>query len=185
MKNYFDIIKNIIAFKEPKKIDTFVLKEDASEKKGIESKVSTNSTGNNTIGLEQRSNLKADDQEMVTEKKHSLGISKNLSENLEYIKQVYSIPVNSDVKLREFKVVVHNMSVDAFIVFIDGTINTQIINSSILQPLMLLANLNVLDEDKDIEKTIYTHLITHNQINTVTEFSDVIDEINFGAVAFL
>jgi len=107
-------------------------------------------------------------------------ISKDLQINLEYIKKVYSIPINSDVKIREFNITVKDKVIPAFIVYIDGMVDSKLIDTNILQPLMLLSNLDIKSDNYDVEEFVKNRLIPHNQMDVVTEYEKLFDEVNFG-----
>jgi len=76
----------------------------------------------------------------------------NLKENVEYLKKRFSIPINGDVVLREFDIVIKDRKIPACLIFYDGMVNGMLINLNILQPLMLLSNLDV--KGKNGEKTL-------------------------------
>ncbi|SNS96914.1 spore germination protein KA [Anaerovirgula multivorans] len=183
MGNYLDVIKNLILFKEPERKETFTLQETSFDENQKENEKTVESNKRPTKELEvqrKHNDLKVSTDEEKNMKKDKLKISKKLSENLAYIKKIYRIPTNADVVIRKFKVVVKDMSVNAFMIFIDGMTNTKVIDDNILQPLMLLSNLDIKTDDLDIAKYIESHLITHNQIKATKKFVDVIDEVNFG-----
>ena len=97
-------------------------------------------------------------------------ISYHFKENLENIQSFFSLPKNSDIKLRSFK----TGDLDAFIVFIENMSNTDFIDKTILAPLMLLKNSDIsLNKIKDT-------LIVHNQVTTLTDFKLVLRNINLG-----
>lgn len=107
-------------------------------------------------------------------------ISKDLEDNLEYMKEVYTIPTNGDAILREFDIILGEKTVPAFILFFDGMTDRKVINDNILQPLMLLSTLDIKDPVCDIAEYVRKHLIPHNQLKETEDYQDVIDEINFG-----
>ncbi len=159
LRQYLELMKDLLVFKEPKKINTFTLEENDADSQKLRDEQSN------------PQNKKNEENSIV---------SRNLTDNLSYMKQLYSIPINSDIKIREFNVALNHVSMDAFIIFFDGMTNTKVINDNILQPLMLLSNLNLPREDKDWANTIYAQLITHNQVKATNEYRDVLDEVNFG-----
>ena len=61
--------------------------------------------------------------------------------NLEYMK-VYSIPLNSDIVIREFMIHHRNEPIKAFIIFIDGMVDSEIINNYILKLPMVNSRMN-------------------------------------------
>ena len=80
-------------------------------------------------------------------------VSIKLDENSDYLKRVYSVPENGDIVLREFDITVGSKIIRAFIIFYDGMTNDNIINSSIMQPLMLLSNLDIKGRKGNLQNT--------------------------------
>lgn len=111
-------------------------------------------------------------------------LSNNISSDIELNKKImmttYDIPRNSDLLHREFNITVKNKILKAFIVFIDGMTDRTVINNNILQPLMLLSNLEIKEEPKDVGEFIFNRLIPYNQIKKVHNYTDVISNVNFG-----
>ena len=66
----------------------------------------------------------------------SKNIEKNITLNYEYIKSAYNILINSDIAIRDFSLKCNNKSYNAFIIYIDGMVNTELINNFVLRPLM-------------------------------------------------
>ena len=64
-------------------------------------------------------------------------IFSNIASNLEYVKVQYKTLLNSDIVVREFLLNARNKKFKAFILFIDGMVNSALINDNILTPLML------------------------------------------------
>ena len=130
-------------------------------------------------------------------------VFQSLDVNLEYIKVRFNSMVNSDVIIREFTLNARGKQYRAFLVFIDGMINADMINNFILKPLMLKNTANsfdgsqnrVLSEVKtnnitvrkvkkfDILEYISTCLLPQNAVNKFTKFDDIIAGINAGNCA--
>ncbi|MDP4182616.1 MAG: spore germination protein [Bacillota bacterium] len=186
-------IKNYVFFSEPdKKKEGFILKDTPEESKIMEdSKLEKNTAVKKRKNDGLLLNKQSDVGNEAKEKKENKGdednkenekgdISKKLSDNLEYIKKIYSVPTNVDIVLREFDIVVKEKVIPAFIVFYDGMTDRKVINDNILQPLMLLSNLDIKSDEKDIATYVRSHILPHNQVKEVKEFRKVIDEVNFG-----
>ena len=103
-----------------------------------------------------------------------------MSDNIDYLKKAYSIPKNGDIVLREFDIVAKDKTIPASIIFYDGMTDRNIIDLAILQPLMLLSNLEVKGKEDQLSEYISKHLLVHNQTKITQKMSKVIDEINFG-----
>ncbi|MBO5857416.1 MAG: spore germination protein [Clostridia bacterium] len=97
-------------------------------------------------------------------------VSASEKENLKLVKEYFTFPENSDIKIREFK----TGEKDAFLVFIENMANTELIDKTVLAPLMLLKN-----DDISLNK-IKNTLIVHNQLTMVDDFEDVLKNINLG-----
>ena len=121
----------------------------------------------------------------------------SLSVNIDYLKVKYNTMINSDIKLREFKLNIRDKEYKALLVFIDGMINSNSINDFILKPIMSKAsipfkqgtavvtnNITVRKVKKfNLEDYIYNCLVPQNSMQKVTSFSDVFSSVNIGDCA--
>ena len=69
----------------------------------------------------------------------------SLEVTLEYIKVKYNTLINSDIVLRDFTLSARNRQYKALLLFIDGMVDSQLINNNVLQPLMLRNRANIFD----------------------------------------
>lgn len=126
-----------------------------------------------------------------------------LSVNLEYMKVRYNTLINSDVSIREFNLIAKNKQYSAFLIYIDGMVDTQLLNDFILKPLMLKNRANSSDNEEDtvvreaitntisvrrvkkfnLQDYIYSNLMPQNSVKKVTEFEKIISGINSGNCA--
>ena len=67
-------------------------------------------------------------------------VQEKLSANLEYLKVKYNMLINSDIKIRKFHLIIQNIKIPAFIIYIDGMVNSNDINDFVLKPLLLITN---------------------------------------------
>lgn len=128
----------------------------------------------------------------------------SFQKNLEFIRSRFNSLINSDVIIREFKIICKNKRYNAFLVYIDGMTDSVIINDFILRPLMLRNKSNThIEEEKSIKKFnynsknivyssskqnertelanyIYTNLVPNNNLSKQIEFSKIISDINSG-----
>ena len=128
----------------------------------------------------------------------------SFQKNLEFIQSRFNSLINSDVIIREFKIICKNKQYNAFLVYIDGLTDSVIINDFILRPLMLRNKSNThIEEEKSIKKFnynsknivyssskqnertelanyIYTNLVPNNNLSKQIEFSKIISDINSG-----
>lgn len=145
------VLKSLFKFQVPNKYESFVLAEDK-----------------NYAEYDVR-------DEKVDIPKNNLVID-NIENNLDYVKKAFTYPKNSDVVIREFTI---GKNLKAFIVFIDGMVDTKILDLAILQPLLQLPVL--LDiKLSDVAKTISDKLICHTQVSELSDIDVVIENVNFG-----
>lgn len=125
----------------------------------------------------------------------------SLDLNLNYMKNKYNASINSDIVIREFSLIARNTNYRAFLVYIDGMVDSDLINRFVLNPLMLRNDNNTFDgtinEETsspllnnsisvkkapkfDLENYIYTNLMPQNSLKTSNKFSDLIEGINSG-----
>lgn len=165
-----DRLKKLFFFSEPVKQEKFILKKDGLHPDEKEDKES---------GRMERE-IKEKINELEKEPESSDTISSNIERNLKYMKKKYSIPVNSDIVLREFDINFEGTLVNAFILFFDGMVDRDIINNYILKPLMVAASFEIKENAKNLEDFIARQLLPHCQVKIVQAYSKVTDEINFG-----
>ena len=94
------------------------------------------------------------------EKKESTtSIFPSLKVNLEYIKTKYNFLINSDIVIREFTLNARGKQYDAFIVYIDGMVDSKIMDDFILEPLMMRNKNNLFD---GTQTKIISEAVTNN-----------------------
>lgn len=183
LANLKKFLQNVFLFKEPEEKETFILEETRQEKEELieetrQEKEELRSTDSKKGGIISSffspKGKKEDESDELEE------VSKDINKNLEYIKKTYNYPDNGDLIIREFKVVAKDKNLDAFIVLFDGMVDSNIVDSHILKPLMLLSNVEVKGKEKDLAQYINNHLISHSQVKMTKKMNDVIEEVNFG-----
>ena len=112
---------------------------------------------------------------------------------IEYIKVKYNLLINNDIILREFTLTARNKQYKAFLLFVDGMVNIDLVNNYVLKPLMLKNNANSFDGNQnqviseavtnnitvrkvkkfDIKDYILNSLLPQNNIKVKTEFKDL------------
>jgi len=127
----------------------------------------------------------------------------SLDVNLEAVKILYNSMINSDVIIREFILNARNRQYKAFLLYIDGMVDSKMINDFILNPLMLRNQANSFSGDanrviseavtnnitvRKIQKFHVTDYISNcllpqNSVKQVSEFKDVLDGVNSGNCA--
>lgn len=129
-------------------------------------------------------------------------ISTNLEHNLEFLKVKYNTLINSDIIIKNFNLTAYDQKYSAFIIYIDGMVNADTINTNILEPLMIrnLSNINTQNEKivlenkksklklKKVKKSslldlINLSLLPQNSVQLESEFSEILSGINSGNCA--
>ncbi len=123
-------------------------------------------------------------------------ISSSLEQNLNFLKIAYNTLINSDIIIKDFTLTARGKQYDAIILYIDGMIDTNILNDFILKPLMLKNQSNTfdgsqskatLDSNKvyvkkikkfDISDYLLHCLIPQNNVNKVSKFEDIFYGVN-------
>ena len=138
---------------------------------------------------------------------NNLNLSKNvlptISSNLEYIKTRFNTMINSDIIIREFMLSVKNKQYKAFLLFIDGMVDSNLINDFILKPLMFKNATNSFSNDQnrivsesvtnnvtirkvkkfDLVEYVSNCLLPQNTISKESEFDSIITGVNSGNCA--
>lgn len=145
-------------------------------------------------------NEKPDDSKDISDIKN---IYPSIDVNLEYVKVKYNAMISSDVVIREFNLLARNRQYKAFLLFIDGMVNTDLINNYVLKPLMLKNQANSFDGEQnrilseavtnnitvrkvrkfDIVEYILNCLLPQNDVKKQSEFSDIFSGVNAGNCA--
>ena len=184
MKNFKKILNKIFLYKEPQTNYEFILTEKESNTEKIFDLDKTNNNYSNNANKSSDKNKE---------------ISSNLNENLDYIKVKYNTLINSDIKLREFKLKIKGKEYNAFLLFIDGMINSNSINDFILKPIMaknsipinnttnmnlIKGNVNVKKIKKfNLEELISNTLVPQNTMQKISSFEEIFKSVNMGDCA--
>lgn len=148
-------------------------------------------------------NIDSSSNEAVSTGEEVKNIFPSIDVNLEYIKVKYNTMINSDIIIREFDLTARNKQYKAFLLFIDGMVNTELINNFVLRPLMLKNDANSFESDQshviseavtnnitirkvkkfDIIEYISSCLLPQNALVKETEFSEIIAGVNAGNCA--
>ena len=71
----------------------------------------------------------------------------DLSKNLEYINIKFNTLINSDIVVREFNIYARNKQYSAFLFYIDGMSDSELINDFVIKPLMLRNRANTFEDN--------------------------------------
>lgn len=146
---------------------------------------------------EDTQTLKISNQESC-DSKEKVNIFPSLNVNIEYMKTRYNLLINSDVILREFTINARGKQYNAFLTYIDGMVDSEIMDKFILEPLMLRNKSNQFDgtQTKVISEAIANNIVIRkvkkfdlsnyligclmpqNAVKEVTDFDEVANGIN-------
>ncbi len=179
MKIINDLL-NLIKYKEEEKYSFILPDADSSQ----DSQISSTSSE-----LEPLENTNED-------------VFPSIDVNLEYVKVKYNTLINSDIKIRNFFVNAKNKQYRAFLLYIDGMIDSTSINKFVIEPLMIKNSSNTNTSDQNIVSTAVTNnaivrrvkkfnlvdyisecLVPQNDISTSTKFSEILEKVNAGISA--
>lgn len=175
MESFKNIFKNVLLYKQPQNDYDFSLSDSNSENKSDKNIENNSSNSENTC------------------KK----IYDSLDVNIDYIKVKYNTLINSDIKLREFKINIKGKEYNALLLFIDGMIDSESINNFILRPLMnkntystnqnssVVTNKITVKKVKkfNLEDYIYNTLVPQNSIEKMNTFDEIFSSVNTGDCA--
>lgn len=169
-------LKKYLFFEEPDKLEKFILKPD-------EGSAGSKGTGAGT-GAERIDRVK-EKKIAESEKAPEPGdkIKSGIDDNLAHMKDIYSIPVNSDIILREFDLTYGCKPVRAFIIFFDGMTDREVINNYILKPLMVNSLMPLKDTAEGLEDYVVRQLMPHCQVDINKGYKKAVETVNFGGCA--
>lgn len=170
MISFKNILTSIFLYKEPQKVSSFILPENSLE------------------------HISTSDEKLDNNKQT---IYPTLNVNADYIKSKYHTLINSDIKLREFKLTIMGKEYNSLLLFIDGMIDSKSINDFILKPIMaknsnskinnpsvVTNNITVRKIKKfNLEEYITNTLVPQNTMKKVTSFDEVFSSVNMGDCA--
>lgn len=127
----------------------------------------------------------------------------NLNQNLDYVKTSYNTLINSDIVVREFILNARNKQYNAFLLYIDGMIDSNIMNDFILKPLMLRNESNQFNKSQnrviselvnnnvkikkikkfDIAEYLFNCLMPQNSVKKADTFEKIFSGVNSGNCA--
>ncbi|MDX9871297.1 MAG: spore germination protein [Clostridia bacterium] len=106
-------------------------------------------------------------------------VSPELEVNKERIKQIYSLPKNKDIILREF-VIQLDRPVKAFAAYIEGISDRGTINENILRPLMSVCKPEMQSGSVNLAEYLKDSVIYGNQVDLHEKYKDIIPLVNYG-----
>lgn len=156
---------------------------------------------NNTFGYKPKNEYQftlPDNPEIDTENYNNTNSDKieniysQIDANLKYIETKYNTLINSDIITRKFTLNTGSKQYKAFILYIDGMVDSQILNDFVLKPLMLKNKFCNNETSKiivqkgkksNIANFIQDCLIPQNNIKQQSSFKDIFSGVNSGNCA--
>lgn len=109
-------------------------------------------------------------------------VSPNIDDNIMMIKTVFHLPENADIITREFQIAL-KPPVRACAVFTEGAASSAMIDQFVLQPLMLLSNLEGLSSFSSSVDLVKARLLPGNQLEEKHSFKDAVEGVLAGTTA--
>ena len=151
----------------------------------------------------QQSMQLADNEVEYEKNKKRQNIYSSLIVNKENIQTIFNTLINSDIILRDFTLNARGKQYNAFILYIDGMVDTKGINDFILESLMLKNKANTFDGNEnrvihedfsnnitvrkvkrfDLAEYIFNSLVPENSVYKCTKFDEIISGVNSGNCA--
>ena len=176
--NFKNLINSLLTYKPTEDYDFTILEDD------IEDSSKTETFSNKDV-----SNVE--------------NVFPSLSVNLEYIKTKYNVLINSDIIIREFTLNARGKQYSAFILYIDGMVDSNIMNDFILKPLITRSKNTLFDGEQnkviseaisnnitvrkvkkfDLSEYLMNCLIPQNSIKQTSKFDEIISGVNSGNCA--
>ena len=158
-----EISPDVLAFETSSEVSPFAGKADGDGVKPVTKNLGENKAdGSNEVRL----------------------LTESLDENLEIVKRILHHGTNADVVVREFDIPTEPKTAAA-IIFMEGLAGRDAINFSILQPLMLIANLDDDGETDSRLELVKRRLLPGNQVTESTNLRAIIEGVLSGTTCLL
>lgn len=142
-------------------------------------------------------------QNSKSEGDDNTNVFSGLDVNLDYIKTRYNLLINSDIITRQFFLNARGKQYKALLLYIDGMVDSQILNDFVLEPLMMRNKNNLFDGDQNrvisevvsnnitvrkvkkfnLAEYIEGCLVPQNSIKQCNSFDDIFSGVNSGNCA--
>lgn len=114
-----------------------------------------------------------------------LSVSPDIDITLEALRKLFHLPKNRDIVIREFSIPINGQT-RAAIIYIDGAADSKLIDGFVLQPLMVLSNLNKPEiEEKNLFQAIKNQLVPSNQVAVAGNLREVMGGVVNGDTAII
>jgi spore germination protein KA len=176
-------ILELLTYQEKPVQEGFTLKETPEEKmKGAEAAGDAKDE-KPPLGKTLRKLFRSGERQKTDEEtgagKDAVHIS--LSRNKKTVSEIYGLPLNKDLVLREF-VLGTKPEINCFAIFIDGLVDRAIQNA-LFEAVMLFAEKPLPKDTSGLAAHVKKHLLPGNQVVIKELFSDVVAAVNMGDTA--
>jgi len=183
-QNFLIMLFSYITYKDKKNIKEFYIPEvdeiskQQQDQKIKDEKDSVHKEKKSRATLKKPVSVAEENEERKAEKKKAddKTISTDIAQNIDYIKAKFNAPANKDIVFREFMIA---GKYKAFITYLDGMVDKNIINNFILRPLLNDEKFKDTNEGCQLDYIVQRVLET-NQIRTITNPTDAVYEILSG-----
>ena len=166
-----------ISYKEKKKVKEFYIPTIDELRDGKVRSADTNKKDKNS-NAEINANNQA--SRMAGNEDRQIGnnetITTSIEDNIKFINSKFNAPVNKDIVIRRFLISDKYM---AFIAYLDGMTDKQIVNDFILRPLLNIKEFQQKDQRCELDY-IFESILETNQANKLNKPNEVINEILLG-----
>lgn len=152
--------------------------------------------------IQDSANELSGDSKLKPLEKINENIYPSIDVNLEYVTNKYNLSINSDIKIRNFFINAKKKQYSAFLLYIDGMIDTDSINRFVIEPLMLKNTSNMSNSERNVISTAVTNnavvkrvkkfnlidyisecLVPQNDVTTSNKFKEIFQKVNAGMSA--
>ena len=127
----------------------------------------------------RKSDTEYDVRDEKTETTEKDRVFNDIEQNLSYVKERFTYPINNDIVIREITM---KEGRRAFIVFIDGMVSTEMVDLAVIKTLLEIPYFSD-DELYKAETEIIDKFVAHSQATTSNSMDMIFEEINFGSCA--
>jgi len=112
---------------------------------------------------------------------NELSVSSSLAKNRETIEELYGLPDNKDIIVRDI-VIGTNPEIDGFLVYVDGLVDKSV-QDLLIQALIIFAARPAPQDKGKLALYVKERLLPGNQVSTQSRFRDILDAVNYGDTA--
>ncbi len=111
-----------------------------------------------------------------------LRVDHQLAVNKTILEEIYSLPKNKDIIVRDFTIAL-DPPLQAFAIFVEGLSDKEIINNAVLKPLMILTRLEKEEKISDVASYLKKRILHGNEVEILDQYDGVLERVNYGGTA--